>query len=265
MSGSGPRLDPEALEQVSVDALDILPGATFIERDDWVQLSTPSSSVAPHNQVLRARLDESQVDATIARLRDEHVARGASLRWTVGPGSSPANLSERLTAAGIPLLASATGMVRPVTTDIPDPAPGITLRAAVAADADDLGDLVARGWERPASFGDAMRAWFLRNVASGSNDVVDWLGELDGELVGACTLRLLPTVSYMQGGSVLPHARGRGVYQAMIWKRIALTAERGLSHTVIWASDATSGPTARKMGFEPICGSRIHQLTTTPG
>lgn len=256
----GLRLDAAALEKVLIDALEVLPDATLVEDHDWVQLITPSSPFPHHNKVLRARLDPAEVDRRIARVRDAHLARGAGLRWVVGPGSRPDTLSERLEAAGVALLAAGSGMVRSTSPDVPAIPAEITLRRVGRHEVAQAADVTARGWEKPPAFATGIREWMDRTLDAGREDLLFWLADLEGKTVGACTLRLLPGVGYMQGASVIPSARGRGVYRAMTWQRLELLKERGLGHAVIWTNDETSGPIARAMGFEPLCTARFHEL-----
>jgi N-acetylglutamate synthase-like GNAT family acetyltransferase len=82
----------------------------------------------------------------------------------------------------------------------------------------------------------------------------------DGEAVGTTTLRLLPTIGYMQGGAVVPARRGRGLYRAMLHHRLAVLRELGITHAVIWADVSSSAPIARAIGFEPRTRGLFYEL-----
>jgi hypothetical protein len=254
------RLDAAALERLLIDALDVRPNAKLTVEDDWVQLTTPGSKLAHHNVVMRARLAPSDVDARIEAVKREHAALGVDFRWVVGPSSEPGDQSERLIAAGIPLVAPAYGMVMEVPETRPSPGPGIELRPATLDDVEALGDVAARGWGRSADFGRGLGEAAQRALSLKDPDVSFLLGYLDGELVGVATLRLLPYAGYLQGASVIPEARSRGLYRAMTWYRLGVIAERGLRHAVIWANVDTSAKIAQHMGFRRVCDGAFHEL-----
>ena len=253
-------LDAAALERLLIDALDVRPNAKLTVEDDWVQLTTPGSKHAHHNVVMRARLTPSDVDARIAAVKRKYAALGVAFRWVVGPSSEPDDQSERLIAAGIPLVAPAYGMVMEVPETRPTPGPGIELRPATLDDVEALGEVSARGWGRPADFGRAFGELAQRSLSMEDPDVTLLLGYLDGELVGAATLRLLPYAGYLQGASVTPEARGRGLYRAMTWYRLGAIADRGLRQAVIWANVDTSAQIAQRMGFRRVCDGAFHEF-----
>jgi hypothetical protein len=257
------RLDAAALERLLIDALDVRPNAKLTVEDDWVQLTTPGSKQAHHNVVMRARLAPSDVDARIAAVKREYAALGVAFRWGVGPSSAPDDQSERLIAAGVPLIAPAYGMVMQVPEARPPPGPGIEVRPATLDDVEALGEVAARGWGRPAEFGRAIGEVAQRALSLEDPDVSFLLGYLDGELVGVATLRLLPYAGYLQGASVTPEARGRGLYRAMTWYRLGVIVDHGLQQAVIWANVDTSAQIAQRMGFRRVCCGAFHELQET--
>jgi hypothetical protein len=253
-------LDAETVWRVFVDAVDRLPDAELIEREDWVQLRTPSSPGPHHNKIMRARLNEAEADARIAEVLAEHARREAGLSWIVSPDSTPADLSARLVAAGVPHVSHGLGMVRAVPTSPPPPMPaGLRLEPTTVDDVDRIGRIVADASEREA-FAERVSDWARRVFAGEGGDLRWWLAYLDDALVGSCTLRVLPNLGYLQGASVLPSQRGRGLYRAMTWMRLEQLRRRGISHAVIWADERTSGPIAQKMGFRVVTSLDYHEL-----
>ena len=236
-----------------VDALDHLPDSTLVDQDDWVQLRTPSSQYPNHNVILRARFTEDDADRRIDEALAEHAERGAGLRWVVDADSRPADLAERLTARGLPLLSPMVGMVRAVEGP-PYPAlpAGVRIVRVTEDDCERLGEIVSAGWERSAAYGRAAAELAQRAFAEQDDQVAFWLAYDGPTLVGSSMLRVLPGVGYLQGGSVIPAARGRGIYRALTWARIAELHRRGLPAVVIWANPDTSGPVARSLGFSPV-------------
>ncbi|MCX4243965.1 GNAT family N-acetyltransferase [Paraliomyxa miuraensis] len=249
---SGP-IDPHAMWRVLVDALDRLPDATLEDEDHWVQLRTPSSRHTGHNVILRAKLTAEEADARIDAVLAEHAERGSGIRWVVDADSSPADLAQRLTARGLRSLGRGIGMVRRVESPPhPEPPPGVRVVRATVDDCERLGEIISAAWGLSPAFGRTMTDVARRAFAGAGGDLAYWLAH-DGEtLVGSSMLRVLPGLGYLQGAGVVPSARGRGIYQALTWVRIAELHRRGIERVVIWANAQTSGPVAHKLGFVPV-------------
>lgn len=253
--------DRHRMWRVLVDALERMPDGVLEERADWVQLRTPSSSHPGHNAVMHAELGDDEADARIDAVVAEHLARGSGLRWVVDEGSRPADLAARLEARGLQLLGRGMGMIRGVDPPpYPEPPAGGRIVQATADDCDRIGESTSAGWQRPPGFGHTAAAWARRAFASGKDDLLFWLAYDGDELVGSCTLRVLPGVGYLQGACVLPRARGRGFYRALTWARIAELHRRGIERVVIWADPTTSGPVALAMGFQPVAEAAFYEI-----
>ena len=79
-------------------AFPLLSDLRAIERPGWMQIITPSITTGALNEVLFSALDERDADAIIDAAIAEYRERGLKFRWSVGPGSAPADLGERLAA-----------------------------------------------------------------------------------------------------------------------------------------------------------------------
>ena len=251
----------EAMWRVLVDSLALRADSELIERDNWTQLRTPSSPYHTNNKVLRARCTEANVDERIAAVLEDHRQRNAGLTWIVDERSTPANLSERLEAAGLDFDCVALGMAKPVP-DEPPPAlpPGASTRPVTPDDAERMGQLSYACFGGVPSFASFVAEWVRAGFRGDLGDISHWLVSIDDEAVGWCTLRVLGSLGYLQGAGVLPDARGRGLYRALTWLRLERLRERGIPHAVIWADERTSGPIAKRMGFQHICAARYYRV-----
>jgi len=80
------------------------------------------------------------------------------------------------------------------------------------------------------------------------------VASLDGQIVGAAAALYGPVAVTLLAGAVLPQARGRGVYTAMVHARWRVAVERGTPALTIQAG-RLSRPICERMGFqylEPI-------------
>lgn len=247
------------LERVLVDAAAIAPDTEVIERDGWLQLTTPSRPEVSRNGVFVARLEPAQVDATIDQISTYYRERGAGFRWIVGPSSAPAELSERLVRAGIPILGPALGMHMRVPSQIPDLPATLEVQPVDLDNLDTYLDVSMRGWERTPEFRVELET-LSRLMLARSGPQRAWVIYEDGVAVASSVLCVLPGVGYFQGAAVVPDRRRHGIYVALIHHRLALLRGLGIEHAVIWASETTSAGVCRRSGFVPLCRAVFHEL-----
>lgn len=247
------------LERVFVDAAAIAPDAEVIERDGWMQLTTPSRPEVSRNGVFVSRIEPTQVDARIAEVTRYYRERGLGFRWIVGPSSAPENLSERLVRAGIPILGAALGMHMDVPAQIPDLPTTLEFQPVDLSNLDAYVDVSVRGWERTPEFR-AELTTLTRLMLAQAGPQSAWVIYEDGVAVASSVLCLLPGVGYFQGAAVLPERRRRGIYVALLHHRLALLRGLGIEHAVIWASETTSAGVCRRAGFVPLCRAVFHEL-----
>jgi len=72
---------------------------------------------------------------------------------------------------------------------------------------------------------------------------------VDGEPVGTSGVTSRGSAAGLWGGSVLEHARGRGIYRAMLEARLAWAARHGMRLALVKGRVETSGPILRRAGF----------------
>ena len=250
---------PQQLERVLFDAVTRKPDAEHIDRPDWVQIRTPSSPRANHNYVIVARVDQANVDATIAAVLAEHAARGAKLRWIVGPSSSPPDLRARLEAAGLTNLGHTLGMaMRVPAVDPPLEVAGLSVHEVGLESLDEYAEVTMRGWEADREFADAIRT-IEANAFVGVRDTGLWIARLDGVAVATSRLRLLGSIGYFQGCAVIPAFRGRGIYGDLINHRLAVLRSRGVPTAVVWARADSSAGACRKLGFTTLTHAEFYE------
>src|SRR5262249_23696765 len=91
---------------------------------------------------------------------------------------------------------------------------------------------------------------------------VRFLAYLDGEPVGQATAAFSEHGVTMHGGAVLPEARGRGAYRALVAARWEEAVARGTPVRVAQAG-ALSRPLLARLGFREVCTIRV--LLDAPG
>lgn len=255
---------PPSLQDLAEDAFAWMGGplAEIEWHPDLVLRNLPSPSPI-FGMVLRPRLVD--VDEALERVRTWFSQRGKSrYSWWVSDASRPADLVDQLLARGLepdddPV---ATGMV---LEHEPEDVPGIEVRK-VAAFEEALAAMKI-GW---ASFHltdeeiqSATASARARYAALKDYDGSDFfIALLDGEIVGAGGAHYLDSAVYLAAGNVAEHARGRGVYRALVRARWDEAVRRGTPALVVQAGKM-SRPILEQLDFQRRCDVHVLVDETT--
>ncbi|MFJ6845385.1 GNAT family N-acetyltransferase [Streptomyces griseoluteus] len=208
------------------------------------------------NGVLWSGLDAAGADAAIAEQIAYFTDLGRSFEWKLYAHDGPADLGERLIAAGFRAEEPETLMVGEIADltleeRLPD---GVRLlRAADAAGV----DLVVAVHQRVfGTDGTALREHLLARLAADPGTVLAVVALAGDEPVASARLELVPGGDFagLWGGGTVARWRGRGLYRALVAHRVRAAAAHGCRHVQVDAS-AMSRPVLERLG--------LHALTTT--
>ncbi|MEU4218743.1 GNAT family N-acetyltransferase [Actinoplanes sp. NPDC026623] len=198
----------------------------------------------------------AELDRLIARQRDYFRARGEGVEWKLRAHDLPADLPERLVAAGfVPEEPSTVllGLAEEVAAEPVLPAGVVLRQVSAAADLRRIAGQQTEVWGVDC-------AWVAADLGarvSADPDRITILVAEAGERL-ACTAWAVyyPGTDFVAllGGTTLPQWRGRGLYRAMIAARAREAVARGLRLLHVDASPA-SAPILRRCGF--------HEITTS--
>jgi GNAT superfamily N-acetyltransferase len=194
----------------------------------------------------------AELDRLIRRQRDYFAARGEAVEWKVRGHDRPADLAERLVAAGFVAEEQETvmiGLARELAQE-PIPPNGVRLRQVTAdADMHRIAAMESVVWGRDLSW---LAHDLTGRVSAAPAEIAVLVAEADGEVVSAAWLVSLSGASAgLWGGSTLPAWRGRGIYRALVTARARLAASRGIEFLQVDAS-SESGPILRRLGFQAV-------------
>jgi hypothetical protein len=233
----------------------------------WVPLSAASDLVVGDGYAMvtgirdatveRIRLDDAAVEPTLAEVRGLARERGLErVTWWVGERSTPPGLADRLEALGLEPDPDLPDMTSLTIDHAPAGEPHVEVRRIETLD----GYLAAleldwEVWGTPdperAEQREAQRAsWPL------AENVGIYVAYLDGDPAGFGRAVFAPRAALLLGGSVLPQARGRGAYAALVHARWRETAERAVPRIAVGAGPM-SAPILERLGFEPIGRIRL--------
>lgn len=203
----------------------LLPSPTFepLQRDGYVYVAGQVSAWI-------VRIRRVDVEAVRAEARAREAKR---VEWWLG-WSSPPDAEAELRAAGfepdeVPVLTGMTCVVEPPTAD------EIEIRAATPDELVTVERAVWGGEPNPLPVPSAAEHHFA--------------ALLDGRVVGTARAVDMPTGVALMGGVVLPEARRRGVYRALVHARWEHAVRRGTPCLVVQAG-AMSAPVLDGLGFE---------------
>jgi len=205
------------------------------------------------NVAQRLRLTPETVDETVDEVRALLRERGRSAcTWEVGSSATPADLVERLRARGCVDDRDPYAVAMLLTSEPPRPADAIEARPVrsfeefrtaqrVAAEAFGGGVGMDDDEQLRARYDDALS----------STRGKTFVALVDGEIVASASSTYVEGAVTLNGGAVLPHARGRGAYRALVAARWADAVERGTPALVTQAG-AMSKPILERLGFRSV-------------
>ncbi|MEV0587322.1 GNAT family N-acetyltransferase [Nonomuraea sp. NPDC050310] len=221
-----------------------------------------TSTASGWNGVLWSDLREETADAVIAQQIAHFTAHGLGFEWKHYAHDQPADLPQRLLAAGFvaePRETLVIGESAAQAVEVPVPA-GITLRPVLDADGVDL---MMRVHEQ--AFGTdsgRLRHWVLNQMAE-LGDRFAAVVAMHGDLpvsAGRVLLHEGTDFASLWSGGTVPEWRGRGIYRSLVAHRARYAAERGYRYLQVDASD-DSRPILERLGFAALTVTTPFQYT----
>lgn len=215
-------------------------------------------SPIPHpltNSVGLAKLKPEELDSVIQKVSAFFFQQGHPYSWIIGPNSEPSNLTERLGAAGLAKRVQFEGLVyRDIAAPFPYD-PEIIVREATPEDTTILRNIVVVGFGFPEPVAELFSESWLYPSPYRMRPYLAYIPGSDtpGAMATATYAPSSP-IFQLSGAATLPEARGKGLYSALVARRLMDAAAAGLETAVIQASHDTSAPILRKRGFERLCG-----------
>lgn len=209
--------------------------------------------------VIYSRLDGADVDAVIAGEIARFQALGQPFEWKHFDHDRPADLHERLVAAGFERGEDEQLLVLDLGTEtLPDwlSEPDLsTVRDGGVELVDDLVHVAEVVWPEHTSW---VRTSLATELVQAPGDTRIFAAYHDGRPVAAAWTRRTPGSPFLGlfGGATLPEARGRGHYRALVAARARHA--RAIGADVLWVdAGPMSAPVLMRLGF-------VRLAVTTP-
>ncbi|MFE9775170.1 GNAT family N-acetyltransferase [Streptomyces sp. NPDC005931] len=211
------------------------------------------------NGVLWSALDDTHADAAIREQIAYFTGLGREFEWTLYGHDRPADLGQRLLAAGFGPGPEETLMIGdaagPAVLDTTPPDGVRLVPVTDRAGAGLVADVHEQAFGTDAS---RLRRHLLARLTAAPGSVVAVLALAGKEPVSAARLEIVPGTPFagLWGGGTVPAWRGRGVYRALVAHRARVAAAHGCRYLRVDAS-AQSRPVLERLGFTALG-------TTTP-
>ncbi len=241
------------LEQTQWDTFWMPPDCRIIDRPE-LQYSVCPRDVESLNIVTRVRAP----DAELPRLFDEVAAAhaGVSSRVLVVPGNRTDGLIETLGAHGYSRAHEHDAFSLDVGSYEPREAPpGVIVRPVrTRQDVEGAYEAARRAFDNdttPERTEDELKEHLRRCTMPGAR-VVRVVAWERGRPVGSGGFTIYPKLKFgfLWAGCVVPEARGRGIYSAVLTARVREAKRRGLRQVGLYARLDTSAPIVANQGFE---------------
>lgn len=215
---------------------------------------------AQHTEAHRLRFAADGVERGLEDVRREARARGCGrVIWWVGEQATPSDLADRLLRLGLVSMAEMPFLTSMVLASEPSGASTVEARAVesaaeyLAAHEVDWACWNASEERRNALREDIDARW---EEMRGVEEMRTYIAFLDGGAVGFGRAVFVDGAAYLMGGSTLPHARGRGVYRALVHARWRDAQARGAQVLLVQAVEE-SRPILERLGFTPLGSIRL--------
>ncbi|MCQ9130414.1 MULTISPECIES: GNAT family N-acetyltransferase [Streptomyces] len=210
--------------------------------------------------VLWSDPDAADADAVIAEQIAYFGGLGHEFEWKLYGHDRPADLGQRLTAAGFAADQEETLMVGETRDQVGDVTPPEGVRIVPVTDRAGVELMVEANEKAFGRDGSWLRDLLLARLAADSDaeQFVALVALAGDEPVSSARMELVPGTRFagLWGGGTVEGWRGRGVYRALIAHRARIAAERGYRYLQVDALDQ-SRPILGRLGFAAL-------TTTTP-
>jgi hypothetical protein len=203
-----------------------------------------------------ARSSEPEADALVERVRQRY--GGLAFGWITGPSTKPVDLADRLVTAGFAHADSIAGLA---LTDLATPMavnPQAQVREVSWQDAIANSEWMARAYGLPTEVVRLLNEVFAamsRRIRARA-----YMAHLGDRSPAAWSfLVYIPDspIVVLGGAATLEEHRGKGLYTALVARRLADARADGRTAAVIQGDRKTSAPICARLGFRELCGLEL--------
>jgi len=226
------------------------PDSRVVVRDDWVEVVTPSAPGNLLNEIYVSKVADEDAERVIDEVLADHAARKKRVKWCVGHWTKPADFGARLARRGFTATpVRAMGCDASLAIAVPD---GVSFVEIDRSNLDAYLAVETRGWGIAPDQIPIERESHLTALEGSPRTAHFFAAIWEAQMVGTAGVFLRDGYGYLVGSQILEHARGKGIYRALVAARLELLRATGRAFAVTHARDATSAPMLEHLGFETL-------------
>lgn len=211
------------------------------------------------NRVVPDGLSADTAEAAIEAVDRRFTELERPYGWILGPSRRPPDLAERLARRGLVKILEQAGLA---LTDLSLPVPAardVEVRTASPEEQRAHAGALAEAFRLPEAA--VLHNLAVREGAREGVRSVSYLAFVEGEAAPAAFADLvwLPGthIVLLGGAATRREHRGRGVYRALLRRRLEDARADGAEAAIVLAIRTTSAPILCRLGFEEVCGFEI--------
>lgn len=246
------------------------PDARQVRTDDYQLVEYPEHYFTYPVCVLWSR-SERPVGELIGEVGGHVRAWGhTEMHWDVSAATRPASTEADLLRRGATLADTAQVLGYDMTQGPPGPGELPGVRTEVVRDEAGVRAAQLVNREVWGDGGEPAAADIERELGEARSELADWsafrvVSFVDGEPAGFGGCTLAGEVARLWGAGTRAALRGRGAYQAVLARRMAVASEHGATLALVKGRVETSAPILRRAGFRVYGEQRSYRLVLDAG
>ena len=219
-----------------------LPGAELYDGPELFWMLTPVA-FRLFNSLTGTRLDQRTSDFEIAAAKERARRKDVEILWWLFPGDTPADLGERLAAAGFRHVKTSPGMALELGDDSPLPVDCAGKDATIATiSTDGLArewcDVLCTTFAFSKQVRDGYLPFAISSAANPAGTIRNYGLWSNGEMVATSTLAFRDGIAGIYNVATLPQAQRRGFGAAVTAHALRDGRQLGASLAVLQSTDA---------------------------
>ena len=205
-----------------------------------------------------------EADKRIEEIIAYHRERNIGFQWLISPYDTPSDLGQRLEKHGLILAGDAATMARLGLDNLEDIPTNADLKVEIWDGndnrlTDSLSNILKVCFNMSQQQVDRMVVGLQERVKDEKfrEREINYLGSLNGQLVGIGRLQLISGVAYLGGAATLPEFRGQKVYSTLLRRRMEAAHARGY-HLAAINAEPMSRRIVKQYGFKEYARTYIY-------
>jgi predicted GNAT family acetyltransferase len=241
----------EYLKKADLELITDVNDPGLFKSENWIQLTTENSPTHWRNGIFHSVIDNN-ADEKIKEVILEYVDKNLPFRWLISPYSSPRNLEQLLIDNGFNHFENSLGLILDVNKYQTRDHKNIEVKRIEENEIEVWCDVYCNCWGIPEQAKQSFIKELNREFRCTPLKTFYYLASYNGKYVGATQYTHMDGFVSFAGAVVEKKYRRKGIYKAMIDKRVNDLKKEGFEIITNFCVEDSSAPICLKLGFEKI-------------